>query len=61
MTKSDAALYHTINLLWNAVQTIALKVKNDRGADLDDIIATDLIAAHKALTEFRSLLRENKA
>lgn len=60
MTKSDKALYHAVNLLWNAVQTISLKIKDERTADRDDIIETDLIAAHKALTEYRSLLRENK-
>ncbi len=60
MTKSDKALYHSVNLLWNAVQTISLKIKDERTADRDDIIETDLIAAHKALTEYRSLLRENK-
>jgi hypothetical protein len=61
MTKSDKALYHAVNLLWNAVQTISIKIKADRTADLDDCIETDLLAAHKALTEHRKLLRENKA
>jgi hypothetical protein len=61
MTKTDAALYHAVNLIWNAVSTIAIKIKADRTADLDDCIDTDLLAAHKALTEYRTLLRENKA
>ncbi len=60
MTKTDKELYHAINLLWNAVQTISLKIKDDRSADRDDIIETDLIAAHEALTRYRALLRENK-
>jgi hypothetical protein len=62
MTKTDAALYHAVNLIWNAVQTMSIKIKRDlRTADLDDCIETDLLAAHKALTEYRTLLRENKA
>jgi hypothetical protein len=61
MNKTDAALYHSVNLLWNAVQTISLRIKTDATADKDHIIETDLLEAHKALTEYRTLLRENKA
>ncbi len=61
MTKTDRELYNAVNLIWNAVQTISYKVKDPRSADRDDIIETDLLAAHEALTRYRELLRENRA
>lgn len=61
MTKTDRELYSAVNLLWNAVQTISIKVKDMRTADKDDIIETDLLAAHEALTRYRESLRENRA
>jgi len=61
MTKTDKELYHAVNLLWNAVQTMSLKIKTDRTADRDDIIETDLLASHEALTRYRESLRENRA
>ncbi len=61
MTKTDRELYHAINLLWNAVETMRHQLKTLRGSDKDHIIETDMLEAHKALTRYRALLRENRA
>ncbi len=58
--KTDKELYHAVNLLWNAVQTISHKVKDLRTSDKDYIIETDLLESYKALTRYRELLKENR-
>ncbi len=61
MTKTDEALYKTLDLAWHVLSNISGRLRSLSTADIDIVLGDDLLKMREALTEYRQHLRENSA